>query len=59
MLTDGGNVLDDPDRFGVGVLSRVISVEAVDVGHEEEIVGVNNIGGDGTQGIVVSKPDFL
>ena len=35
--------------------SRVVFVQAVDVRHQEEVVGAAHAGGDGRQGIVVAK----
>lgn len=37
----------------------VFVVEAVDVGHEEEVVCLHHSGGYGREGIVVAKFDFL
>jgi hypothetical protein len=37
---------------------RVLVVQTVDVGHEEEEIGVDHGGGDGGEGVVVAKLDF-
>lgn len=58
-LSDLGDVLDDPDRLRVRVFSRVVGVQAVDVGHEEKVVGVDHVGRDGGQGVVVAELDLL
>ena len=52
------DVLDHLDGVGVGVGPRVLVVQAVDVGHEEEQVRVHHGGGDGREGVVVAKLDL-
>lgn len=58
-LSDLGDILDDPDRLRVRVLSRVVGVQTVDVSHEEQVVGVDHVGRDGAQGVVVAELDLL
>lgn len=55
---EGGNVVDDFDGLGIGVGTRVLVVQAVDVGHEEQEVGVHHGGGDGGEGVVVAELDL-
>lgn len=38
--------------------ARVLVVETVDVGHEEEVVGTDHGGSDGGQGVVVAEFDL-
>jgi len=52
------NVVDYLDGLGVGVCARILGVETVDVGHKEEVVGVDHGGGDGGEGVVVAEFDF-
>lgn len=58
-LAHFSNVLNDADRLGVWVLARIVGVETVDIGHQEEVVRVNHIGRDGRQRVVVAKLDLL
>ena len=44
--------------MSVGVRPRVLVVQTVDIGHEEEEVRVDHGGGDGREGVVVAKLDF-
>lgn len=59
MLPDMGNVTDNTDSRGIWVDARVVGVQAVDVGEEEEVVCMHDRGRDGRQRVVVSKLDFL
>ena len=54
----GVNVVDDFDRFCVGIRARVLGVETVDVGHQEEVVSVDHGGCDGGEGVVVAELDL-
>lgn len=53
-----GDVLDDFDRFCVWVGTRVLVVEAVNVGHEKEVVCLDHASGYGGKGVVVAEFDF-
>lgn len=53
---DGGNSVESPRG---GVLPRVGGVERVDVGEQEEVVGVDHGRGHGGEGVIVAEFDFL
>lgn len=40
-LAHGLNVVDNADWLGVRILARVIRVEAIDIRHEEQVIGVD------------------
>lgn len=52
------DIFYDLDGLGVRVCPGVLVIQAVDICHEEEIIGVNHRGGDGGEGIIVSELDF-
>jgi len=52
------NVFYHLDRLCIGVRPRVLVIQAVDIGHEEEDVGVHHGGRDGRQCVIVAKLDF-
>lgn len=51
--------MNDWDWFGIWICSWVQSVEAINVGHEKEIIRLNHGSCDGGKGIVVAEFDFL
>lgn len=54
-----GDVIDNFDWLCIRVGTRVVGVEAVDVGHKEEVVRVDHSSRDGREGVVVAEFNFL
>lgn len=55
----GGDIFHYLDRLSVSVDTRILIVEAVHIRHEEEIICLDHPRGDGREGIIVAKFDFL
>lgn len=53
------DVVAHQDGARVRVRARVVGVQTVDVGHQEQVVGLDHAGRDGRERIVVTKFDFL
>ena len=54
----GGDGFDDGDVAGVGVAAGVGGVEAVDVGQQDQLVGLDHFGDAGGEAVVVAEADF-
>lgn len=52
------NIVNDLDWFRVGELAGVLVIKTVDIGHEEQEVGVYHSSRYGRQGIVVAELDL-
>ena len=57
-LDFGGHGFDDGNVGGVGVAARVGGVEAVDVGQQDQLVGLHHFGDAGGEAVVVAEADF-
>lgn len=55
---EDGEVVDDFNGLCIGVGSRILVVQTVDICHEEQQIRVNHGCSDGREGIVVAKLDF-
>ena len=55
---ESSNILDHFNGFGIWITSRVLVVQAVNVCHQEQHVGMDHGGSDGRKGIVVAKLDL-
>ena len=55
----GGYIFHHLDRLSVSGDARILIVEAVHIRHEEQIICLDHPGGDGREGIIVAKFDFL
>lgn len=53
------DVIDNFDWLCIWVRTRIIGVEAVDIGHEEEIVRIDHPSCNGREGVVVAEFNFL
>lgn len=54
-----GDVIYNLDWLCIWVRARIVSVEAVNIGHEEKIVRINHSSCNGREGVVVAEFYFL
>lgn len=54
-----GDVIDNFDWLCIWVRTWIVSVEAVNIGHEEKIIRMNHCSSNGGEGVVVAEFYFL